>query len=43
MAICEMEPVLSQLERPPVVAPREAHNHGYDPFLLVLRNSLLVT
>lgn len=33
MAICEMEPVLNQLERPPVSTPREALNHNYDPYL----------
>ncbi|KAF4633485.1 hypothetical protein G7Y89_g4628 [Cudoniella acicularis] len=30
MAICEMEPVLSQLERPSVTVPPEAYSHGYD-------------
>jgi len=33
MAICEMEPVLSQLERPTVGPPKEAYNHNYDPYL----------
>ncbi|KAH7330116.1 hypothetical protein BKA65DRAFT_51346 [Rhexocercosporidium sp. MPI-PUGE-AT-0058] len=33
MAICEMEPVLNQLERPPIVVPRQAHSFGFDPFL----------
>lgn len=33
MAICEMEPVLSLLERPPIHTPTEAHSHGYDPNL----------
>jgi hypothetical protein len=35
MAICEMEPVLSQLERPTVAPSPEAHFHKYSPFLLV--------
>lgn len=39
MAICEMEPVLSQLERPTVAPPREAHCHDYDPLLLVFLKS----
>jgi len=33
MAICEMEPVLSQLERPKVSPPKESYNHNYDPYL----------
>jgi hypothetical protein len=43
MAICEMEPVLSQLERPPIATPREAYNHNYDPLLLVFGPTILVT
>ncbi|OCL07298.1 hypothetical protein AOQ84DRAFT_342003 [Glonium stellatum] len=30
MAICEMEPVLSQLERPTIVLPRASQVHTYD-------------
>ena len=30
MAICEMEPVLSQLERPDIVLPRASQVHTYD-------------
>jgi len=33
MLLCEMEPVLNQLERPPIVSPREALSHSYDPHL----------
>ena len=33
MLLCEMEPVLNQLERPPIIPPREALSHGYDPHL----------
>jgi hypothetical protein len=33
MLLCEMEPILNQLERPPVTYPREALSHGYDPHL----------
>jgi len=35
MAIVEMEPVLSQLERPTIVHPPEALSHTYDKLLLV--------
>lgn len=33
MAICEMEPVLSSLERPDVVLPNAARAHPFDPYL----------
>ncbi|KAE9366198.1 hypothetical protein N431DRAFT_549163 [Stipitochalara longipes BDJ] len=33
MLLCEMEPVLNQLERPLITPPREALSHGYDPHL----------
>lgn len=33
MAICEMEPVLNQLERPIIALPRETQTHPYDPYL----------
>ena len=33
MLLCEMEPVLNQLERPPLSPPREALSHSYDPHL----------
>jgi hypothetical protein len=35
MAICEMEPVLSQLERPDIQIPSQSFSHGYDPYLFV--------
>lgn len=35
MAICEMEPVLNQLERPAITLPKEAHAHAYDKNLYV--------
>ncbi|KAG4437405.1 hypothetical protein IFR05_007130 [Cadophora sp. M221] len=33
MAICEMEPVLNQLERPDIILPRQAHSLAFDPIL----------
>lgn len=40
MLICEMEPVLSQLERPDIQIPLNLIAHGHDPYLFVLhRNS----
>lgn len=33
MAICEMEPVLSQLERPAIAPPSNAYAHSYDKLL----------
>lgn len=36
MAICEMEPVLSLLERPEIRIPRQSFSHGYDSYLFVL-------
>lgn len=36
MLLCEMEPVLNQLERPPIKLPREALSHNYDPHLRFL-------
>ncbi|KAH8659259.1 hypothetical protein BGZ60DRAFT_544304 [Tricladium varicosporioides] len=37
MAICEMEPVLNQMERPAITLPKEAYAHPYDKNLYVWR------